>query len=41
VGDLTGRMGDLTGHFGDLNARIGNIEQLLHRLLGATEGCAA
>jgi hypothetical protein len=41
VGDLAGRMGDLTGHFGDLNARIGNIEQLLHRLVGATEGRAA
>jgi len=39
--DLTGRIGELTGHFGDLNARIVNIEQLLHRLLGATEGRAA
>ena len=38
VEDLTGRIGDLTGHFGDLSSRIGNIEQLLHRLLGATEG---
>ena len=37
MGDLTGRVGDLTG---DLNARIGNIEQLLHRLVGATEGRA-
>jgi hypothetical protein len=40
--DLTGRMGDLkgdlTGYIGDLNARIGNIEQLLHRLVGAPEG---
>jgi len=36
--DLTGRMGDLTG---DLNARIGNIEQLLHRLIGASEGRTA
>jgi hypothetical protein len=32
--DLTGRMGDLTGS-------IGNIEQLLHRLVGASEGRAA
>ena len=38
VEDLTGRIGDLTGHFGDLSLRIGNIEQLLHRLLGAKEG---
>jgi hypothetical protein len=36
--DLTGRMGDLTGYIGDLNVRIGNIEQLLHRLVGAPEG---
>ena len=36
--DLTGRMGDLTGCIGDLNARFGNIEQLLHRLVGAPEG---
>ena len=35
--DLTGRMGDLTGYIGDLNARFGNIEQLLHRLVGAPE----
>ena len=41
VGDLVDRIGDLTGHFGDLNARIGNIEQLLHRLVGAAEGRAA
>jgi hypothetical protein len=34
-------MGDLTGHIGNLNARIGNIEQLLHRLVGATEARAA
>ena len=38
VEDLTGRIGDLTGHFGDLSSRMGNIEQLLHRLLGATDG---
>ena len=45
VGDLTGRTGDLTGriealtgYIGDLNTRIGNIEQLLHRLVGASEG---
>ena len=37
VEDLTGRIGDLTGHFGDLSSRIGNIEQLLHRLLGARD----
>jgi hypothetical protein len=35
--DLTGRMGDITGYIGDLNARISNIEQLLHRLVGAPE----
>jgi hypothetical protein len=40
-GDLTGRMEDLTGYIGDLNARIGNIEQLLHRLVGAPEGRTA
>ncbi len=39
--DLTGRMGDITSYIGDLNARIGNIEQLLHRLVRATEGRAA
>ena len=38
VEDLTSRIGDLTGHFGDLSSRIGNIEQLLHRLLGDTDG---
>ena len=38
VEDLTSRIGDLTGHFGDLSSRIGNIEQLLQRLLGATDG---
>jgi hypothetical protein len=38
VGDNTGRMGDLIG---DLNARIGNIEQLLHRLVAASEGRTA
>ncbi len=36
--DLTGRVGDLTDRMGDLHARIGNIEQLLHRLVRATEG---
>jgi hypothetical protein len=41
VGDLTGRIVDLTGHFGDLNARIRNIEQLLHRLVGAPESRTA
>jgi hypothetical protein len=35
------QLDDFTGHLGDLNARIGNIEQLLHRLLGATEGLPA
>jgi hypothetical protein len=35
VGDLTDRMGDLTVSVGDLNASFGNIEQLLHRLVGA------
>jgi hypothetical protein len=39
--DLTGRMGVVTGHIGDLNSRIRNIEQLLHRLVGAPEGCTA
>ena len=38
MGDLTARVGDLTE---DLNARNGSIEQLLHMLVGATEGCAA
>lgn len=38
VGNLTGRMGDLTDRVGNLNARFGNIEQLLHRLVRATEG---
>jgi hypothetical protein len=41
TGDLTGRIGDLTGHIGDLNVRIGNIEQLLQRLVGASEGRTA
>src|SRR6266403_767880 len=39
--ELTGRVGDLTSYIGDLNARMGNIEQLLHRLVGAPEGRAA
>jgi hypothetical protein len=39
--DLTGRIGDLTGHIGDLNARIGSIEQLLQRLIEASEGRTA
>ena len=38
TGDLTTRIGDLTGYIGDLNTRIGNIEQLLHRLVRASEG---
>jgi chromosome segregation ATPase len=37
VEGLTGRIGDLNGHFEDLSSRIGNIEQLLHRLLGARD----
>ena len=41
MGDLTGRIGDVTGYMGDLNARIGNIEQLLHKLVGAAEGHTA
>jgi hypothetical protein len=41
IGDLPDRMDDLTGYIGDLNARIGNIEQLLHRLVGASEGRTA
>jgi hypothetical protein len=32
------QLDDLAGSIGDVNARIGNIEQLLLRLIGASEG---
>jgi hypothetical protein len=38
---LQTHLDDLTNHMGDLTGRIGNIEQLLHRLVGAAEGRAA
>ena len=45
VGDLAGRLGDqngligeLTGTIGALTSRIGEIELLLHRLTGTTNG---
>jgi hypothetical protein len=41
LNDLAGRVGNLTDRVGDVNVRMGNIEQLLHRLVRATESRAA
>jgi hypothetical protein len=38
---LTSMEGRLQTHLDALNGRMGNIEQLLHRLVGALEGRAA
>ena len=38
---IEGRLDGLQTQFDDLTGRMGNIEQLLHKLVGATEGRAA
>jgi uncharacterized protein involved in exopolysaccharide biosynthesis len=38
---IEGRLDGMQTQLSDLNVRMGNIEQLLQRLVGAPEGCAA
>jgi hypothetical protein len=38
---IEGRLDGIQTQLNDLNARMGNIEQLLEKLVGAPESCAA